>query len=105
MAEENQNLINEIEALPVMVQKYSTKHFDADTVFVSLLVSILPCVVTQIANIIISIMERNKNIKVKYGGVEIQGLNKKDLMELLNTIADKKEDQNNKVDEESGDMK
>lgn len=91
LLEEDEELIGEIETLPVMVQRYTTKHFDADTVFVSLLVSVLPSVVMQISNIIVSIMERNKNIKVKYEGVEIQGLSKEDIIELLNKVACKKE--------------
>lgn len=86
LSEDTQSLA-ELKSLPTEIKEYKTKHFDADPVIVTLLVSITPIVVNQLGKVIISIINKNKNVKVKYKGMEIQGLSADQILKLLDKIS------------------
>lgn len=82
-------IIEEIKALNCKVQESKSDFFDADLNTVTLLVSITPAVVASLTNIIVSaISKEKKTTSFKYNGLELTGYSKKEILEILNLLAE-----------------
>jgi len=70
-----------------IIEKFETKNFDLDSNTIALLIAVSPVIVTELARVITSAIEKKKNIKVKLKGMEFEGLSKEDVIGLLQELA------------------
>lgn len=87
LSKNDSELVHELSSLNIPFEKCEGKYFDADTLIVTFIITVLPTVITQTTNIITAAIQRNKDIKIKYRGVEMQGLSKEDIFEVLERIS------------------
>lgn len=92
LPESENKIIEEIKALNCKVQESKSDFFDADLNTVTLLVSIIPAVVTSLATIIVAAISKvKKTATFKYNGLELTGYSKKEILEILNLLAEQNE--------------
>ena len=87
LSHNDSQIMGELCNMDVPFEKCEGKQFDAETLIITLIISVLPTAITQICNIITTAIQRNKDMKVKYHGVEIQGFDKEDIFEILKRIS------------------
>lgn len=76
--------VNEIEFL-----KVDGQGFDGAPTVLSILVAITPLLAPHISNILKSLIEKNKNVKVIHNGTEYSGMSPKEIAQLIKQISNK----------------
>lgn len=84
-------LIDKVCSLNCEITTIKNKNFTADANIVTLIVAVTPCVLDALVSIITLLTEKNKNVKIKCDNIEISGLDKADILELLDELAKRKE--------------
>lgn len=87
--ENQEEIANQIRSLNCKIEDMTISHFNADPTVVSFLIAVTPVVVTQISEIIKTIVSNPSKGKVKIGGVEIEGFSYDETLELLKLVAQK----------------
>lgn len=92
--EDQEEIANQIRALDCEIEDMTVNHFNADPTVISFLIVVIPIVVTQLGEIIKTIVSNPSKGKVKIEGVEIEGFSYEETIELLNIVAKKNEETN-----------
>lgn len=92
--ENQKEIANQIRALDCEIEDMTINHFNADPTVISFLIVVTPVVVTQLGEIIKTIVSNPSKGKVKMEGVEIEGFSYEETIELLNIVAKKNEETN-----------
>lgn len=85
--ENQKELANKVKSLNCEIQEMTISHFNADPTIISFLVVVTPVVVTQLGEIIKTIISTPSKGKVKMEGVEIEGFSYEETVKLLSIMA------------------
>ena len=92
--EDQEEIANQIRALDCEIEDMTVNHFNTDPTVISFLIVVIPIVVTQLGEIIKTIVSNPSKGKVKIEGVEIEGFSYEETIELLSIVAKKNAETN-----------
>lgn len=92
--EEEHELIQSIKRINSDVVELKDYNFDGNSTLIALLISIAPVAITQLGEIIKTIVQNPSKGKIKVDGIEIEGFTYEETMKLLHNIIKSKKENN-----------
>lgn len=84
--EEDYELIKMIKRMDSSVEELKDNNFDGDTTMLAFLISITPRIITELGEIVRTIIQNPSKGKIKINGVEIEGFTYEETMNFLDKI-------------------
>ena len=88
LVQENEHeLINKIKDVCVSVSELKDSNFDGDSSLLALLITVTPIIVTQLGEVIKTLIQNPSKGKIKIKGFEIEGFTYEETLDLLEKVS------------------
>lgn len=85
--EEEEELISKVKQICVDATELKDNNFDGDSSLIALLVTLTPIIVTQLGEVIKTLIQNPSKGKIKVNGIEIEGFTYEETIKLLDRIS------------------